>query len=249
MSWIKLDDHFPTHPKMIEAGGDAAWLHVCALCYCAEHLTDGAIPANLVGRLSDRKSPMKLAARLVELDVWIQYPDQYVIHDYLDWNPSREQVLTERQRAAERRATGGRASPNGSSTDINPVPVPVPVPDVLTEHSRRKRRSGPPPDFQPTDSHQAFALEQGLDLDRERAHWLAHCEAKGVKYERVNAGFTTWMHQAVGFGRGGKPVATLEELATPSFDRGPWVCRAGNPECVDGWVDTPAGAKSCECRA
>jgi hypothetical protein len=53
MTWVKLDDQFPSHPKMVLAGGDAAWLHVCALCYCGQHLTDGKFPKAIVGRLEN----------------------------------------------------------------------------------------------------------------------------------------------------------------------------------------------------
>lgn len=126
MSWAKIDDHFATHPKIIAAGGDAAWLHVCALCYCAEHLTDGLVPKALVGRLSDRKRPHALASRLVEVGMWLDDGEAYRLHDYLDWNPSREQVLREREAAKERRAKRGRTSDERRPNVINPVPVPVP---------------------------------------------------------------------------------------------------------------------------
>lgn len=46
-----------------------------------------------------------------------------------------------------------------------------------------------------------------------------------------------------------KPVATLEQLAEPSPLRAvPFVCTVGNPECRDGFIDTPSGAAECECR-
>lgn len=104
MAWVKLDDQFPTHPKIIEVGGDAAWLHVCALCYCGQHLTDGLVPKAIVGRLSDRDDPQALVARLVEVGVWIDRGDRYEIHDYLEHNPSREHVLAER----EKRSVAGK---------------------------------------------------------------------------------------------------------------------------------------------
>ena len=66
MTWAKIDDQFPDHPKVVAAGGDAAWLYVAALCYCQAKLTDGHIPAGIVPRLTDRKAPMRLAATLVE---------------------------------------------------------------------------------------------------------------------------------------------------------------------------------------
>lgn len=123
MSWVKLDDQFPSHPKMVLAGGDAAWLHVCALCYCGQHLTDGFLPKGMVGRLSDRKKPDQLAARLVEVGAWIDHGDQYEIHGFLEFNPSRERVLAERYAARERRAKGGRTSGDVRANAMNPDPT------------------------------------------------------------------------------------------------------------------------------
>ena len=45
MSWTKLDDLFPGHPKVITLSDSAFRLHVTALCYCASQLTDGFIPS------------------------------------------------------------------------------------------------------------------------------------------------------------------------------------------------------------
>ena len=53
MSWVKIDDHFSDHPKVVQAGPEAAWLYICGLCYCAKYLTDGFIPKRQVKRLAD----------------------------------------------------------------------------------------------------------------------------------------------------------------------------------------------------
>jgi hypothetical protein len=70
MTWFKLEDGFPEHRKIAQAGGDAGWLFVCGLAHCARNLTDGLIPAGAVPRLSDRKQPMKLARILVDVGLW-----------------------------------------------------------------------------------------------------------------------------------------------------------------------------------
>jgi hypothetical protein len=144
MTWVKLDDQFPSHPKMVLAGGDAAWLHVCALCYCGQHLTDGRFPKAIVGRLSDRKKPLELATRLVEVGAWDDLGDEYEIHDYLEHNPSRAQVLEERakrsaagKRGAEKRwhsdSTGHSNSygaPHNDRIDNVDAPGPSPIKDI-----------------------------------------------------------------------------------------------------------------------
>lgn len=95
--WVKLDDQFPDHPKVIAAGGDAAWLYVAGLCYCQAKLTDGRIPAAVVPRLTDRRQPMKLAERLVEVELWEADEDAFWVHDYHDHNAAAEEIKARRE--------------------------------------------------------------------------------------------------------------------------------------------------------
>src|SRR5690606_35902458 len=90
MSWVRIDDHFPDHPKIAMLGSlgpVAGWLHVAALCYCARYLTDGFIPAGQVMRLADfgpRVRATDLAERLVAVGLWDHRDGGYSIHDYLE---------------------------------------------------------------------------------------------------------------------------------------------------------------------
>jgi hypothetical protein len=157
MAWVKLDDHFAEHPKIATAGPLAGWLHVCALCYCNRHLTDGFIPARVVGTLADfagindeasgEANPKQLASILLDVGLWEEDEGGYRIHDYLEYNPSREEVIATREKRAEAGRIGGKRSgmarneakpkqnasnvPSKNEAKSNPVPVPVPV--VLSE--------------------------------------------------------------------------------------------------------------------
>lgn len=102
MPWVRLDDQFAGHPKMEAVGPLAGWLHVAALCYCAQYLTDGRIPKTKALKLTDVPKPRAQIARLVAEGVWDEDGDSYVIHDYLVYQPSRARVLAEREAAAER---------------------------------------------------------------------------------------------------------------------------------------------------
>jgi hypothetical protein len=108
MVWVRLEDGLPDHPKIDAAGGDAAWLHVCALAYCNRNLTDGYIPADRVPRLSDRKRPLQLAERLVDVGLWHRLEDGYTIHDFLDYNPTRAAVLAGREERHAAKVAAGR---------------------------------------------------------------------------------------------------------------------------------------------
>jgi len=113
MGWMRWDDKTPEHPKMAAAGGDAGWLHFCAVGYCNRNETDGVIPYAAVARLSDRRKPYDLAARLVEVGSWHVHPEGFEIHDYLDYQPSREKLRIDREAAQERMAKS-RAKRRGS---------------------------------------------------------------------------------------------------------------------------------------
>ena len=51
MSWVKLDDQFSDHPKLLKVGPLAGWLWVSSLAYSSRYLTDGFIPEEAVPRL------------------------------------------------------------------------------------------------------------------------------------------------------------------------------------------------------
>jgi hypothetical protein len=96
MPWIRLDDQFPDHPKVVAAGPVAAWLYVCGIGYCNRLLTDGLIPRGQVRKLADVENATELADQLVKVGLWEEVEDGYRIHDFLEYQPSAEQVKAER---------------------------------------------------------------------------------------------------------------------------------------------------------
>jgi hypothetical protein len=103
MAWVYLDDQFPDHPKVILAGGDAGWLFVCGLAYVKRYSTSGLIPKGQVPKLSDRRSPVRLARRLVEVGLWEDRGSHFAIHDYGDWNKPQESRSAAGRKAARAR--------------------------------------------------------------------------------------------------------------------------------------------------
>lgn len=102
MAWVKLDDTFWTHPKLERLSDRAHRLYMRSLGYCAQHLTDGVIDATAMRTLGATR---KLCDELVAGGCWDIIPDGgYVVHDYLEFNYSREQVLERRQQWADRQA-------------------------------------------------------------------------------------------------------------------------------------------------
>lgn len=113
MSWVRLDDGFPEHPKVEKAGFKAAWLYVCGLAYSSRQLTDGIVPRERIGKLAGLPGERGLAEKLVEVGLWRPHDDGYEIHDYQKHQRSRERVLKDREDAKRRMADWRRAQAEG----------------------------------------------------------------------------------------------------------------------------------------
>lgn len=117
MPWVRLDEHFADHPKIVRAGPLAMALHVAALCYCNRFLTDGFVPASKVRTLLDLTEGQKNGAldALVNVELWDAAPGGYVIHDYLDYQPSKQRVKQERDNKKAAGQAGGQARAKASA--------------------------------------------------------------------------------------------------------------------------------------
>jgi hypothetical protein len=127
MAWVRLDDGYPEHPKVDRVGPSAAWLNVCAWAYCARNLTDGFVPNDRVSRLANVRQTALLVDKLLNAHLWERVEGGYQVHDYLVYNPSREQVQRERIKAVERmrsaRSSGEHRAKFAESSS-NPIPAP-----------------------------------------------------------------------------------------------------------------------------
>jgi uncharacterized phage protein (TIGR02220 family) len=120
VTWARFDENFYNHPKLALLDDlmlPCVGLQTLAICYCNHYLTDGFVPTAMVIRLAGDVTkllppgtPWMLVNSLIDAGMWEKAKGGYKIHDYLDYNPSRAQVLEERaQRQAAGRA-GGQAS-------------------------------------------------------------------------------------------------------------------------------------------
>lgn len=131
MTWVKLDDGFCTNPKVIALSDRAFRAYVAAICYCAANLTDGVIPnaaRHLIG-----KAPA--LDELVRVGMLTIVEDGYSVHDYLEYNPSRERVLADRRGSAARQARARNGVSNGvTNAASHAVPShPNPIPSKSEE--------------------------------------------------------------------------------------------------------------------
>lgn len=169
MTWAKVDDRFHGHSKARRAR-EALALWVLALAWCADELTDGAVPRDMPDLLLPGLGEA-FASRLVEVGLWERTDAGYQFHDWLDYQPSARKVKAERSKISSARSKAGRSgmSSRWSKSDPsvnsqensdnktdnkpvasgvtnalqnhNPVPDPVPVPSPVPEPEPRKLAS------------------------------------------------------------------------------------------------------------
>jgi hypothetical protein len=107
LSWIRLDDAFGDHPKVVSVGKTALAVHLWGLCYCSRQLTDGFVPLGVLSGcpwVSKRSALQGALRRLEGAGLWKAEDGGYRIHDYLEYNPDAASVREKRRRNAERQA-------------------------------------------------------------------------------------------------------------------------------------------------
>lgn len=107
MPWIRFEDNFPEHPKVLAVSDAAFRLHVRAVGYCSRLLTDGLLTRAALGSLGQGRRGMRLAAELVEAGLWEEDGENYKVHDYLHYQPSRADVVAVREARAQAGRKGG----------------------------------------------------------------------------------------------------------------------------------------------
>lgn len=103
MPYLNLDDNFADHPKVDALSDGAFRLHVAGLNYCARKLTNGVVEKHRVHRLMPVYKPAYLT-ELMDARMWLPHAGGYEIHDYLEWNQSREWWEARREAEAKRKA-------------------------------------------------------------------------------------------------------------------------------------------------
>lgn len=103
MTWVKIDDRFEGHPKVIRAGYQAIGVYILALTHSAGHLTNGHVSPEWVKRVAGGQAK-KMSDKLVSVGLWEPNGDGWTIHDYFEFNPSRETVLEKRRQERDRKS-------------------------------------------------------------------------------------------------------------------------------------------------
>lgn len=231
--WFKVDDTFHSHPRRLEATRAALGLWVVAGSWCAQHLTDGLVPTNVVRALG---WTLKDAESLVSCGLWRRDGKGYRFHDWHDYQPTRESILAEREAARERmrklrkgdRSGEQQANNEDRSGEVR-EPRPGPArPDpaagflvTLVSRLAAGDAQGPPP-AEVVASWQEIAGEY-TDLEAEAAAYLSRFGDRPADDER--GAWLGWLRKAA------------ERNAPPPKP-------IGCPQCVRGWLPDHNGLPS-----
>ncbi|MDH6134637.1 hypothetical protein P3T37_004041 [Kitasatospora sp. MAA4] len=163
MTWFKVDDTAYSHPKLLTAGNAALGLWLRCGAYTAQHLTEGRIPAVI----ADMFGTGPQAAKLVRSGLWHEtghtcrrcppvIAGEYLMHDFLRYNPTRASVEGTRKREADRKQRGRDRQRTRRDSPADPPPFgagPDPDDDGSDPDS--------PPDFDESPGHGGVSHPDG----------------------------------------------------------------------------------------
>ncbi len=116
MGWVKLDDGFPMHPRVVGLSLEAKWAYIEALCYAARYETDGLVPDVVAANGPVRRE-------LLDVGLWENRENGISIHDYLEYNPARAEQESKREAKSMAGAMG--AAKRWGMHPSRPVPSNV----------------------------------------------------------------------------------------------------------------------------
>jgi hypothetical protein len=190
MTWVRLDDQAPDHPKFARTGTVGFALHIAAMCYASRYLTDGFVPELAALKLLPDQvvSPRQLA-EMVSADLWERVEGGYRVHDFLVNNKSKDLVVAEREPARERMAAVrekfARSSPSPYPAG-NPAGNPShPGQSVPTEPTGARERAREKPASRKREVRNGHVGPATADELRAEAAERESTEGAGEPIERA----------------------------------------------------------------
>lgn len=125
MPWLRIDDGFDENEKIVGLSDGAFRMYVELLCYAARNLTDGHISDASFRRRFGARTSTKRARELGSAGLLNRTETGWLVHDFLDYNPSREQVLARREADAKRQASRRDRVRASRRDSMRPGPAPL----------------------------------------------------------------------------------------------------------------------------
>jgi hypothetical protein len=123
MAWVRIHDGAMGNLKIMRLSNSAFRLWIRGLCYCQTHLTDGLIPREALKFLDAKRADVDVLSSVLvpgKSSLWERIESfGFKVHDYLDWNDSREVV--EQKRAGGRRRVQQHREQSSTSFTVSEV--------------------------------------------------------------------------------------------------------------------------------
>lgn len=155
--YARIDANLPDNPKILELPANLrpflGWLQICAICYARRNMTDGLIRAGAVEQLIGQLGPpppnegtwidMMLGAGLWDHGGPTDPPGSIQVHDFLDYNLSKQDI----ENRARSQHEGGRLG------------------GIRSGKSRREKKNQPKPNVEAKPSNPP--LKQRVEGSRQ----------------------------------------------------------------------------------
>jgi hypothetical protein len=123
MPWVRFDDQYPIHRKVAGLSDTAFRLHSAAIFWCARNGTDGFVPEEDLDQVCAQvRTPARFASECVRRSTWHvaayecasencpgpREGNGWVIHDYLEYQPTKEETGAAEKKVQEKKSSGGK---------------------------------------------------------------------------------------------------------------------------------------------
>lgn len=201
MTWIRLDDSILDHPKFVDLDHGAIVLWLAGLAHCNRFTTDGLIAAAHVPKmLRSYNVSAPAPGLLVSRGLWEPHPDGFTVHDFADYQPTKEKIETRRdqyRRSKQESRRGSVHSGHYVASTRSPgrdEEEEDPLISELTEGSSSSSPSTPRPPWTVGGQRLAQMLRETAGIEWNGAvredieHMLANGIAEEYIAEKIRAG-------------------------------------------------------------
>jgi hypothetical protein len=211
MTWIKLDDKTPRHPKIASLSDRAFRWWMKGLCYASEFLTDGVLHP-----IFWKQVPKADRAQLTGNRLWDWVDPNFLIHDYLHHQTRKEDVEAdkERNRLNARAYRERRREERRKNSDASPRVTD----DASSERHRPVSDESP---TQRTDTHNREQIQRTDTVPPAPARPIISGQANPRDWGRIHGNHVT------GF---------CDWVCLPDFVFEEFRAKSPGPEYVKGWA-------------
>lgn len=256
MTWFMVSDDVGDHPKFdaLRDGpcfGEAVALWTLAGSWLRKQLIDGDVPRGRI-RLFGLAKPEKAAAELVRVGLWSETSDGFRFHNWLAYNPSRDEEMEKRAKTGNRQAKyrmmmRDKAKSNGV-TNADPVRHVTPSESVTNAHlssplpakpddhhsvvvSGRAREPGPTQNTRPKPDRFCSALYASWKRSFGRVPGAGHPDRLDESWCVLGAGLTRLEATTLERCQAVASVMTVEQLdeAVQNFAADSFATKRGHP--------------------